>query len=61
MSEGIIVAIIGAAAVVIAAIINLFKKNGGDKTTVKQRAKGNDITQIGVQIERKEERGKHER
>ena len=60
MSEGIIVAIISAAAVVIAAIIGLFKKIGGDKTTVKQRAKGNDITQI-VQIEKREERGKHER
>ena len=61
MSEDIIVAIIGAAAVVIAAIIGLFKKSGGNKTTVKQRAKGNDITQIGVQMEKSEERGKHER
>ena len=61
MSEGIIVAIISAAAVVIAALIGLLKKSGGDKTTVKQRAKGNDITQIGVQTEKREEHGKHER
>ena len=61
MSEDIIVAIIGAAAVVIAAIIGLLKKSVGDKTTVTQRAKGNDITQIGVQIDKREERGKHER
>ena len=60
MSEGIIIALISASAVIIAAIIGLFKKASGSKTIVKQRAKGHDITQIGVQIERRE-RGKHER
>lgn len=60
MSEGIIVAIISASAVVVAAIIGLFKKGSGDKTIVKQRAKGNNTTQIGVQLEKRREPSKHE-
>ena len=61
MNETIIAALIGAAGVILAAFIGLFKKSGGKKTIVRQRAKGNDITQIGIQIEKREARGKHER
>ena len=50
MSEAIIVAIIGAVAVVIAAIISLFKKETkGDSSKIKQRIIGKDNTQIGIQ------------
>lgn len=54
MSENIIVALIGAGAVIIAAIItligNLKKKNVSEKRTkIKQSAKGNSNVQIGIQ------------
>lgn len=50
MSEGIIVAIIGAAAVVLAAIIGRNGLDRKNKITIKQTAKGNENTQIGIQI-----------
>ncbi len=53
MTEGICVAIIGAGGVIIAAIISLFKKSElKKKMIIKQKAKGNDISQIGIQIEK---------
>ena len=55
MSEAIIVAIIGAIAVVLAAIIGLFKKANGNKIVIKQKAKGNKTTQIGIQTTKKDE------
>ena len=60
MGEGVIIALISASAVIIAAIIGLFKKESGDKTVVRQRARGNGITQVGVQIDKREARDKHE-
>ena len=60
MSEAIIVAIIGAAAVIIAAIIGLLKKINGNKTIIRQQANGKNIQQIGLQIEKRKERGKIE-
>ena len=51
MTEGIIIAIIGAIGVVLAAIISLFKKksNGKNTTIINQRQNGNNNTQIGQQ------------
>ena len=51
MTEGIIIAVIGAAGVVLAALIGSFKKNSnGEKTIkIKQRQEGQNNTQIGVQ------------
>ena len=51
MTEGIIVAIIGAAGVILAAIIGLFQKNNTPKKNIKikQRQKGNNNAQIGIQ------------
>lgn len=49
MSEGIVVALIGAAGVVFAAVIgkNVFGRK--NKTVIKQKIKGNGNTQIGIQ------------
>lgn len=53
MGTEIIVALIGAAAVVIAAIIGVWGKK--EKTTnIKQKAFGKNNTQIGIQINKKE-------
>ena len=53
MDTQIVVALIGAAAVVIAAIIGVFGKK--DKTTViKQRSFGKNNSQVGIQINKKE-------
>ena len=51
MTEGIIIAIIGAAGVVLAAIIALFKKESKneDTTTINQRQSGKNNIQIGQQ------------
>lgn len=50
MSEGIVVALIGAGAVVIAALIGLIAKaTSKTKTQIKQKQKGNGNTQIGIQ------------
>lgn len=59
MSEGIIIAIIGAIGVILSAIIagvfSLLKKNNSkDKIVVEQKQKGNNNTQIGVQNNYKE-------
>lgn len=59
MSEGIIIAIIGGAATVIAAIIGLIAKSSSknkQKNVVKQKQKGNGNNQIGIQNITKEER-----
>ena len=61
MNSTIIAAIITAAAAIIGALIGLFNKKKGKSIVVKQRAKGKDIQQIGVQIGKREEQGKHER
>ena len=58
MSEGIVIAIIGAAGAVIVAIINKFVGRNGPagkdvdsrKTAINQISEGNGTTQIGVQI-----------
>ena len=58
MTEAIIVALIGAAGIVIVAIINKIgdkkkasdTKTDGQKTVINQKAKGNNATQIGIQI-----------
>ena len=53
MDKEIIIALIGAAAVIIAAIIGVWGKK--EKTTnIKQKASGKNNTQIGVQINKKE-------
>lgn len=53
MDTQIVVALIGAAAVVIAAIIGVFGKK--DKTTIiKQRSFGKNNSQVGIQINKKE-------
>ena len=49
MDKEIIIALIGAAAVIIAALIGLLAKNKEKSTKVKQKATGKNITQIGVQ------------
>lgn len=52
MTEGIIIAIIGAIGVVFAAVIGLFKKSNNTGENVKIRQKqgiGNKGTQIGIQ------------
>lgn len=59
MSEGIIIAIIGGAVTVIAAIIGLIAKSSSknkQKNVVKQKQKGNGNNQIGIQNITKEER-----
>ena len=53
METEIIVALIGAAAVVIAAIIGVWGKKEKN-TNIKQRASGKNNTQIGIQINKKE-------
>ena len=63
MSENIIVAFIGASAVIIAAIValigNLGKKKSKSegKTTIKQSVKGNSNVQIGIQNNSSNEKG----
>ena len=53
METEIVVALIGAAAVIIAAIIGIWGKK--EKTTnIKQKASGKSNTQIGIQINKKE-------
>ena len=53
MDTEIIVALIGASAVVIAAIIGVWGKK--EKTTnIKQKAFGKNNTQIGIQVNKKE-------
>lgn len=53
MDTEIIVALIGAAAVIIAAVIGVFGKK--EKTiNIKQKASGKNNTQIGIQITKKE-------
>lgn len=53
MDKEIIIALIGAAAVIIAAIIGVWGKK--EKTTnIKQKASGKNNTQIGIQINKKE-------
>lgn len=53
MNTEIIVALIGAVAVVIAALIGVWGKK--EKTTnIKQKASGKNNTQIGIQINKKE-------
>ena len=52
MSEGIIIAIIGAAGVILAAVIGLFKKNNTAEKNINIKQKqgiGNKGTQIGIQ------------
>lgn len=59
VSEGIIIAIIGGAVTVIAAIIGLIAKSSSknkQKNVVKQKQKGNGNNQIGIQNITKEER-----
>ncbi len=51
MSEPVLIAIIGAAGVVIAAIIGIFaaKAKSGNKTVIKQNNKGEEqTTQVGI-------------
>ena len=51
----IIVALIGAAGLIIAALIGLLRPKNSDKsnkTVVTQKTKGNGITQIGIQNNR---------
>lgn len=53
MDKEIFIALIGAAAVIIAAIIGVWGKK--EKTTnIKQKASGKNNTQIGIQINKKE-------
>ena len=53
MDKEIIIALIGAAAVIIAAIIGVWGKK--EKTTnIKQKSSGKNNTQIGIQINKKE-------
>ena len=53
MDKEIIIALIGAAAVIIAAIIGVWGKK--EKTTnIKQKASGKNNTQIGIEINKKE-------
>lgn len=53
MDKEIIIALIGAAAAIIAAIIGVWGKK--EKTTnIKQKASGKNNTQIGIQINKKE-------
>ena len=52
MDKEIIAAVISAVAVVLAAIIGMWSKK--EKTTnIKQKASGNNNTQIGIQINKK--------
>lgn len=63
MRENIIVALIGAGAVIIAAIVsllgNLSKKKSlsGEKTIIKQSVKGNSNVQIGIQNNSSNDKG----
>lgn len=63
MTEGIWIALIGAGGVIIAAIIGLLRKSEVTKRMIiKQKAKGNDIAQIGIQIDKNRSGGgNHER
>ena len=54
MSDTIIGAIISAVAVIVAAIIGLFCAQKKTKIKFKQIAKGSDILQVGIKIEKKE-------
>ena len=51
MTEGIIIAVIGAAGVILAAVVGLFKSNNtGKNIKIKQKQGiGNKGTQIGIQ------------
>ena len=49
MSEGIIIAIISGVVTIIGAIIALFAKSASKKAVIKQKQKGNNNTQIGIQ------------
>jgi len=53
MSEGILIALIGAGAVIIAAVIGLIGKNitnsSNRNVKIKQSSKGNTVTQVGIQ------------
>ena len=53
MDKEIIIALIGAAAVIIAAIIGVWGKKE-KMTNIKQKASGKNNTQIGIQINKKE-------
>ena len=63
MTEAIIVALIGAAGIVIVAIINKIggkkkasdTKTDGQKTVINQKTKGGNATQIGIQINKRED------
>ena len=66
MSEQVLIAIIGAAGVIIAAIIGIFaaKTKSGNKTVIKQKNNGKEqTTQIGIvnlSVEGKKENEKKE-
>ena len=68
MSDTIIVAIIGASATIVVALINVFAnrrkasagKNDGTKIVINQKAKSDQSTQIGIQIGTKEDRRNEE-
>ena len=53
MDKEIIIALIGAAAVIIAAIIGIWGKKE-KSTNIKQKSSGKNNTQIGIQINKKE-------
>ncbi len=59
METAIVVALIGAAGVVIAAIIDAVAKSkeANQKFKIKQKSKGNDSIQIGVQNNYKSDEG----
>lgn len=59
MSKEITVALIGACAVIVAALIGLFKKSSRG-TTINQRAIGKNNTQIGIQQNTETEEKAHE-
>lgn len=60
MSKEITVALIGACAVIVSALIGLFKK-ASHGTTIKQRAIGKNNTQIGIQQNTAMDEKPHER
>ena len=54
MTEGIIIAIIGFIATILAAVITCKRKGEAKHTNIKQSQKGNHNTQIGIQVNRRE-------
>lgn len=68
MTEGVVVALIGAVATVLVALIGLVgkrKKSSGEsddgkKITIKQKAEGANSTQIGIQINNEKSDNRHE-